>query len=143
MKYDLTSELDRQRFIARARKLLEKGGFVELRECTARTLSQNAYLHLLLGVVALDTGNDLQYVKTWYFKKIVNPDLFVVKKQDKLIGEVEVLRSTATLTKEETSVAIDRFKRWGNENGFYMPEPGDESLLRSIEIEMGRLQKYL
>lgn len=143
MKYDLTSELDRQRFIARARKLLEKGGFVELRECTARTLSQNAYLHLLLGVVALDTGNDLQYVKTWYFKKIVNPDLFVVKKQDRLIGEVEVLRSTATLTKEETSVAIDRFKRWGNENGFYMPEPGDESLLREIEIEMGRQQQYL
>ena len=41
------------------------------------------------------------------------------------------------------SESIDRFKRWGNENGFYMPEPGDESLLEAIEAEMARLKKYL
>jgi len=143
MKYNLATELDRQRFVARARALLDKQGFVELKDCAQRTLNQNSYLHLLLGVVALDTGNDLAYVKTWYFKRLVNPDLFIVKRRDKYCGEVETERSTTELTKEETSIAIDRFKRWGNENGFYMPEPGDEQLCRLIEIEMGRQQKWL
>ena len=91
----------------------------------------------------MDTGNTLEFVKEWYFKRLVNPDIFLRKTEDKYAGEIETIRSTAELTTEETSTAIDRFKRWGDENGFYMPEPGDESLLRSIEIEMGRLQKYL
>lgn len=91
----------------------------------------------------MDTGNDLQYVKTWYFKRLVNRDIFIVRREDKYCGVVETERSTAELTKEETSIAIDRFKRWGNENGFYMPEPGDEQLCRLIEIEMGRQQKWL
>ena len=54
-----------------------------------------------------------------------------------------MIRSSADLTKEEMSMAIDRFKRWGAENGIYMPNPGDESLLREIAIEMGRNKAYL
>lgn len=143
MKYNLTDQLDRQRFTARVEGMLAKGSYVELKDCARRTLNQNSYLHLLLGVVAMDTGNDLQYVKTWYFKRLVNRDIFIVRREDKYCGVVETERSTAELTKEETSIAIDRFKRWGNENGFYMPEPGDEQLCRLIEIEMGRQQKWL
>jgi hypothetical protein len=143
MKLNLCDKLDRQRFQRRCAILLERGSFVELREIAPKSRSQNNYLHLLIGVVAIDTGNTLDFVKEWYFKRLVNPDIFVRKTEDKFAGEIETIRSTAELTKEETSMAIDRFKRWGNENGFYMPEPGDESLLRSIEIEMGRLQKYL
>ena len=56
---------------------------------------------------------------------------------------MEDLRSSADLTIEEMSIAIDRFKRWGYENGFYMPSPDDTSLLKEIEIEMGRLKMYL
>lgn len=143
MKYNLSTELDRQRFSARAAKLLDRGSFVELRDCSNRTVNQNSYLHLLLGVVAMDTGNDIRYVKEWYFKRLVNPSLFIEKRNDKLAGEIEYLRSTTELSKEEMSEAIDRFKRWGNENDFYMPEPGDDQLLRLIEIEMGRNEKYL
>ena len=56
---------------------------------------------------------------------------------------IDRLRSTAELTKEEMSTAIDRFKRWGAENGIYMPNPDDASLLKAIEIEMGRMKSYL
>ena len=143
MKYNLSDQLDRQRFNARAEKMLARGSFVELKDCTLRSLNQNSYLHLLLGVVAMDTGNDLQYVKTWYFKRLVNPDIFIVQRDDKYAGKIEVEVSTRDISKEEMSRAIDRFKRWGNENGFYMPEPGDEQLCRLIEIEMGRCEKYL
>lgn len=91
----------------------------------------------------MDTGVGLEYAKREYFKRLVNKDLFVVKKTDRYAGEVEDLRSSADLTIEEMSMAIDRFKRWGAENGFYMPSPEDTERLRDIEIEMGRLKMYL
>jgi hypothetical protein len=78
-----------------------------------------------------------------YFKRLVNRDLFISTRVDRYAGEVEVIRSSADLTKEEMSMAIDRFKRWGSENGIYMPNPGDESLLREIAIEMGRQKAYI
>ena len=143
MQYDLTIQLQRHLFEARCKALLEKGCVVNLSEKTFRSRNQNSYLHLLLGVVAMETGNTLDYCKEWYFKRLCNKDLFVATRQDRFAGQVEVVRSTADLTKEEMSMAIDRFQRWGNENGIYMPNPGDESLLREIEIEMGRIKSYL
>ena len=91
----------------------------------------------------METGNTLDYCKEWYFKKLCNRDLFITDKVDKYAGQIEVVRSTADLTKEEMSMAIDRFKRWGAENGIYLPNPGDESLLKEISIEMGRYKFYL
>lgn len=143
MQYDLTCNFQRQAFLSRVESLMERGCVVELNEKTFRSKGQNNYLHLLIGVVAMETGNTLDYCKEMYFKRLCNADLFVTTKMDKYAGAVEVIRSTATLTKEEMSTAIDRFKRWGAENGIYMPAPGDESLLREIAIEMGRFKSYL
>ena len=143
MQYDLATEFQRKAFLARVDSLLEKGAVVEMTEKTFRTNNQNNYLHLLIGVVAMETGNTLEYTKEVYFKKHLNPDIFVVVKEDKFLGKALVLRSSADLTIEEMSTAIDRFKRWGAENGIYMPNPGDESLLREIAIEMGRNKAYL
>lgn len=143
MLYNLATELDRQRYQAKSELLLKRGAVVELTEKMQRTRAQNSYLHLLIGVVAMETGNTLQYCKDVYFKRIANPGLFIERHKDALVGEVELLRSSADLSKEEMQEAIDRFKRWGAENGFYLPNPGDESLLRSIEIEMARMKNYL
>lgn len=143
MQYDLTSDFQRKAFLSRVDNLLEKGAVVELTEKTFRSKQQNNYLHLLIGVVALDTGNTLEYCKEWYFKRLCNPDLFITTRTDKYAGQVEVVRSSADLTREEMSMAIDRFKRWGSQNGMYMPNPGDESLLREIAIEMGRMKSYI
>ena len=143
MQYDLTTDFQRKAFLSRVDNLLERGAVVELSEKTFRSRNQNSYLHLLIGVVAMETGSTLDYCKEWYFKRLCNRDLFVTTKEDKFAGQVEVIRSSADLTKEEMSMAIDRFKRWGAENGIYMPAPGDESLLREIAIEMGRYKTYL
>ena len=143
MQYNLATDLDQERFVNRANALLQKGVIVELTEKTFRSPNQNRYLHLLIGVVAMDTGVGLEYAKREYFKKLVNKDLFVIKKSDRFAGEIEDLRSSADLTIEEMSMAIDRFKRWGAENGFYMPNPEDTAILKDIEIEMGRLKMYL
>lgn len=143
MQYDLTSDLQRKAFLSKVDNLLERGAVVELTERTFRSRNQNSYLHLLIGVVAMETGNTLDYCKEMYFKRLVNRDLFISTRVDRYAGEVEVIRSSADLTKEEMSMAIDRFKRWGSENGIYMPNPGDESLLREIAIEMGRQKAYI
>lgn len=143
MQYDLTSDFQRKAFLSRVDNLLERGCVVELNEKTFRSKGQNNYLHLLIGVVAMETGNTLDYCKEMYFKRLCNKDLFITTKADKYAGQVDVIRSSADLTKDEMSTAIDRFKKWGAENGIYMPSPGDESLLREIAIEMGRQKKYL
>ena len=53
MKYNLSTEFDRQTFLTKAKALADKGACVELTEMTSRSLSQNAYLHLLIGIVAM------------------------------------------------------------------------------------------
>lgn len=143
MQYDLANHLQRSLFETRCKALLDKGCVVDLAERTFRSKSQNNYLHLLIGVVAMETGTTVAYAKEWYFKRLCNKDLFVTTKADRYAGQVEMVRSSADLTQEEMSTAIDRFKRWGWENGIHMPSPGDESLLREIAIEMGRNKAYL
>lgn len=143
MLYNLANEFQRKAFLARCEDCLEKAMVVELTAKTTRTRNQNSYLHLIIGVVAMETGNTLSYAKEWYFKRLVNPDLFIQEKVDKYAGRVQVIRSTTDLTKEELSMAIDRFKRWASEQGIFLPNPGDESLLKEIEIEMGRNKGFL
>ena len=143
MVYDLSSEFQRKAFLARVDNLMEKGAVVEMTEKAFRSPNQNRYLHLLIGVVAIETGNTLEDAKKWYFKETCNPDLFHVQHRDKMGNCIDHIISTAELTKEEMSTAIDRFKRWGAENGIYMPNPDDASLLKAIEIEMGRMKAYL
>ena len=143
MQYDLTSDFQRKAFLSRVDCLMERGAVVELTEKTFRSKNQNSYLHLLLGVVAMETGNTLEDVKREYFKDLVNPDIFRSYRTDNRGNTIRVYRSSAEVSKEEMSIAIDRFKKWGAENGIYMPNPGDESLLREIAIEMGRNKAYL
>lgn len=143
MTYDLSNGLHYHQFCDRADRLKERGAVVELREVTGRTKAQNKYLHLILGVVAIDTGNTLAYTKDMYFKRLVNPGIFALRKEDTFLGPVVTLRSSKDLTTEEMSEAIDRFKRWAAEQGIYIPEPEDEERLRDIELEMGRMKSYL
>jgi hypothetical protein len=143
MQYDLTSDFQRKAFLSRVDNLLEKGSLVELTEKAVRTKGQNNYLHLLLGVVAMETGNTLADVKEYYFKEICNSDLFHRQHFDKLGNCIDSVRSSADLTKEEMSVAIDRFKRWASGEGIYIPEMGDDELLKQVYIDMGRMSAYI
>lgn len=143
MTYDLANTRQLDQYRLRSSKLIERGAKVELREVTGRTRAQNRYLHLVLGVVAIDTGNTLAYTKDVYFKRLVNPDIFVNEVNDLFAGKVKTVRSTTELSVEQMKTAIDRFKKWAAENGIYIPEPEDEERLKDIEMEMGRMESYL
>lgn len=145
MTYDLANPLDQQRFKTRCNHLYKQGGVVELTAKKGRrTIPQNSYLHLILGWFAIETGNTLDYVKTYYFKLYKNPDLFVVEKEDKHLGKVKVLRSSRDLTTAEMTTAIERFRNWASaEAGVYLPSPDEKSLLQYIEKESSRYKEYL
>lgn len=144
MKYDLSNELQRGNFHLRAAKLMEKGCVVELKECKARSLRQNSFLHVALGYFAAQTGNTLEYVKQYYYKRLVNPDIFRREKDDKFLGHIEVWRSSASLLQEEMSLSIDRFRNWSaSEAGIYIPSPDDARLVQLMEIEIETYKKYI
>lgn len=144
MLYDLNNPLDRERFKRRCNALFKKQGIVELSERTARSNQSNRYLHLILGYLAMETGNTLDYAKEIFYKRNANPRLFVQKKQDDILGEVEYLRSSATLTQEEFSESIDRLRDWSSQvAGIYLPSPNEEQFLASIEIEMSRYKRWI
>ena len=143
MKLNLSLPLDAERFTTRCNALLQKGAYVELIDKSGRTKRQNSYEHLLCGIVAIEMGETLDYVKENYFKRLINPDIFVYRRHDPFMGEIEDTYSTREISKEQTSIAIDRFKRWMAEQGIYAPSPLDEARLMDIEIEMGRMERYI
>jgi len=124
MTYDLSNPLHRMQFERRAESLLRRRSpLVELTECGRRTVSQNAYLHTLIRILALETGVSEQYAKDTYFKRMANGQLFVSHVDDPVDGERrEALRSSSDLTAEEMSLALTRFRDWAAVNGFYLPE---------------------
>ena len=146
MVYDLNTDIDRIRFEKRVQALQEKRVLVELVERKPkRTIPQNAYLHLLLGEFAMQTGNTLEWVKEEYFKKHCNREMFVRLKTDELTHrEVEVLRSSRDLDTGEMTTAINRFKHWASsECGIELPDAEDKEWLGYIEREMQHNREWL
>lgn len=143
MVYSLSDSLDMKRFCKRIQALMKKGSTVELTEVMMKTVQQNRYLHLLLGVLAMETGNRMEFVKQNYLKKLACPDIFIVKQDDGIAGRSVYLRSVADLSKEEMSLVIERFKVWSAEQGYYMPDADNKEALEQIEVQMRRMQQYL
>lgn len=144
MLYDLKNPLDRERFKRRCNALFQKQGIVELSERVKRSSQSNRYLHLIIGYLAMETGNTLEYAKEIFYKRTANRELFVREKEDEFLGKTEYLRSSAELTQEEFSLSIDRFRDWSSQTaGIYLPSPNEEQFLESIEFEMNRHQRWM
>lgn len=146
MKYNLNNPIDQQRYKERVGSLLEKKCMVELREIkTNRSLSQNRYLHLLIGWFAVEYGETMDYVKQEIFKKLVNKELFKSEFTNRKTGEVrEDIKSTSLLDSRELTLAIDRFRNWSSkEAGIYLPQPNETEYLAQVEIEMDRAKAYI
>ncbi len=106
MLYNCSNPLDKANFLDRANLLAERGDVVELKTKKQRSLKQSAYLHCLFDYFGCQYGEDGNYVKEEYFKKLVNPDIFVLNEGiDRFTGKPRVqLSYTADLTTEEMSI---------------------------------------
>ena len=145
MLYDTSNPLDKANFLLRAKKLAESGVIVDLTEKKPRrSLPQNKYLHVILAYFGTQTGNTLEWVKQQYYKKLVNPDLFIREKEDKYLGKIKVLRSSADLDAAEMSLSIERFRNWAaQEAGIYIPSADEAILIQQMEIEIERNKEFL
>ena len=145
MIYDTSNPLDKANFLLRAKKLAESGKVIELTEKKPRrSLPQNKYLHVILAYFGTQTGNTLEWVKQQYYKKLVNPDLFIREKEDKYLGRIKVLRSSADLDTAEMSLSIERFRNWAaQEAGIYIPSADESILIQQMEIEIERNKEFL
>lgn len=145
MTYNLTNPLDVQNAKTRLDFLVKRGCIIELTEKKQkRTLSQNAYLHLLLGYFASQTGNTLEWVKQQYYKKLCNPDIFIGEREDRFLGRVKYVRSSADLRTDEMNLSIERFRNWAaSEAGIYLPDPTSEAEIAAMQIEVERYKTYL
>ncbi len=145
MWYDGSNELQAVQARMRLEKLIAGGKVFELTEKKPkRSLSQNAYLHVILGYFATQTGNTLEWVKKEYFKKLVNPDMFIRKKDDPFLGQVKYLLSTTELDTAQMTTAIDRFRNWSaGEASIYLPAPDEERLLQLAQMEIERNKEYI
>lgn len=145
MIYNTSNPLDKANFLLRAKKLADSGKVIELTEKKPRrSLPQNKYLHVLLAYFGTQTGNTLEWVKQQYYKKLVNPDLFIREKEDKYLGKIKVLRSSADLDTSEFSLSVERFRNWASqEAGIYLPSADEYIIIQQMEIEIERNKEYL
>lgn len=145
MIYDLTSPLQARNAEARLQHLKDKGATVELTQKRAkRTSSQNAYLHVLLAYLALQMGEREDYVKMYYFKILCNPSLFLRDVEDKYMGRLRTVRSSADLSTEEMTTAIERLRHWSMQVlGIYLPEPHEDDMIHEMQTEIGRNKYFI
>lgn len=146
MLFDLSNELQAENFKLKCNTFYQKKSVVELTERKPRrSLRQNAYLHAALGYFGLQKGYTLQEVKDWFFKETCNPELFIAEKYDSLTEQTrKVLRSSAELTTEEMTTAIERFRIWAAQTAeTYIPSPEEHRLVIQMEIEVEKGKSYL
>lgn len=144
--YNLSNPLQAESFKARAARLLQKKVIVELSERKPqRSHRQNAYLHVALSYFGAQTGYTMAEVKEWYFKRECNAELFVRVITDSITGKQrERLRSSAELTVDEMTTAIERFRVWASkEAGIYIPAPDEHAMIMEMEVEVSRAKIYL
>lgn len=144
MLYDLSNPLQCESFKTKAEALAKKGGIVELTEKKPqRSASQNRYLHACLGYFALEVGETMEYVKRHYFKILCNRDLFIREVDDKYLGKIKILRSSADLDTEEMTRALERFRNWSAGEGVYIPSSEEHYMIQQIEVELSRNKVWL
>ncbi|MCC9016964.1 hypothetical protein [Flavobacterium lipolyticum] len=110
-----------------------------------KTYPQLKYVHLIMSWFAWEYGESVEYIKLEFFKKLVNPTIFKYEFVNRKSGEIrDEYKSLADLTKDELSIAIDRFRDYSSkEAGIYLPEPSDLAFMRELEIQVKNVEHLL
>jgi hypothetical protein len=137
MKYRLGNREEALAASAYLSKLSLSDSVVEVKRVNKnRTLSQNAFLHLLIGAFGAHFGYTMEEAKQIY--KEINQDMYKYKKKDRVFW-----RSSADLNTEEMSKSIDRFRQTSEEHGCPLPEAEDKEWIMRLENDISKVYKYL
>lgn len=123
MDYNTLKEFDVKRLMKRIMFLIKHNRLVRVIDITERSLQQNAYMHVLIRIVAFELGVKEYECKQAFFKKMANRDIFLQKVVDPSTGEEEeIMRSSSSLTITEMSKAIENFITWAEQHDIILPE---------------------
>lgn len=142
--FNLKYEIAVQNFDLWTAKMKAEKKRVKVEDLEPKSLSQNAYIHLLFSWVALNTGYTKEYVKQVLFKQFANKDIFVIECVNEQNGEVyNYIRSWATVTKSEADIAISRFIDYCKVNGdISIPDKDNKADISYIQDEIFNNQKF-
>lgn len=140
----LKNDLDKAKFKTWCNRVFVDCETVEVKvKHPVRTTNQNSYLHLLIGYFAVEYGCDRDYAKVHFFKETANPTTFI-RTRETSKGIRWYLRSTAELTTEEMSMAIDKFKVWSaTEAQIYLPEAENQQFCEFARQQIENNEEYL
>lgn len=144
MLYYTSNLLEKEQFLLRARKLADGGKIVEMTEKKPqRTLKQNAYLWLILGYWATQTGYTKDEAEAIY--KEVNSDIYYTPKE---VGgrDIVYIKHTYELDTAEMTHTIEKFRNWSAMNDaypVYIPAPDEVELVHYMEIEVQRMRDFI
>ena len=143
MIFNLRNPYEEEKFNAHVRKIRDDRCIVEIKRVNpSRSLSQNAYLHLLLGYFGCQYGCSRDEAKVDFFKRHCNPDLFV-RETDTAAGRRKFLRSSSELSTAEMTLAIDRFRNFSASEGIYLPAAGEKEFIIHCRQETEKAKEYL
>ena len=145
MLFDLKNEYQIPKFKEYVNRLYAERAVVEVKKKTpGRSLSQNAYLHLLLGYFASQYGCSMDEVKVDFYKRECNRDIYEQRRVNKQGKEVVVLRSSADLSTAELTLSIERFRNWSTSvAGIYLPTANEHQMLIYAQQEIDRAKEFI
>lgn len=135
-QYNLDDDKQLEKALTYMSRLAAKHALIELKKVEpSRSGAQNRYLHLILGFLGMEIGEDMETVKDMY--KMVNKHLYY--RQHEIFGvKFKTPRSSADLTVDEMSESIDHFREWSAKQGYPLPAATDQKWLLDIEERMAQ-----
>lgn len=114
MIYDLSKQYDLKKFNTKVESFLKNKATVDMREIKeVRSLSQNAYLHVIISLFGIEFGYTLDESKTLLKRKC---DFMRYEKNG-----TQFLKQTSKMDKEELKQFIDWIRNYAGVNGLYIP----------------------
>lgn len=137
MKYDLSHHRQTTEAFQYLSDLVGRHALVNIKKVNPkRSLSQNAYLHVLIGGFGAHFGYTLEEAKQVY--KEINSSIYIYKKKDRIF-----YRSSASLTTEEMTKSIDKFRQKSEEAGYPLPSADEREWLIRLENETEKANYYM
>ena len=137
MIYDLGSNEEKNKAAYKLDELIKSGKVIELTEKRKkRTISQNAYMHVVFSLLAIELGYTLEETKT-VMKRECH---FMVYDKDGM----KFLKRTRDLNTKELTDFIEWIRNYAGNIGLYIPA-SEEYLINQSEInkEIYKNKEYL
>ena len=137
MIYDTSNQLEKNKLLARVDYLIENKKIVEVKAKNKnRTVTQNAYLHVLFNLYAIAFGYTSNESKT-HMKR--SCEFMIYEKK----GE-KFVKDTSSLDTKGLTDFIEWIRNYSSLNGHYLPTPDEYRLNRyMIDNEITLHKQYL